>query len=142
METAVEEQQFVVIVLGSERYAIHISEIYEIIKMQAITAVPKSQSFLEGVTNLRGKILPVISLRRRFAMEPAAKSKHMRIVVAKFREELVGIVVDAVEQVTIFHEIHPPSDAASSVDRTFFQGIGILGEEITCVLNIEHVLAG
>ncbi|MBB3113267.1 purine-binding chemotaxis protein CheW [Paenibacillus phyllosphaerae] len=141
METE-QELQYVVIALGQERYGIHISEVYEIIKMQAITAVPKSQPFLEGVTNLRGKILPVINLRRRFKMEPADNSKHTRIVVAKYKDELVGIVVDAVEQVTTFTEIQPTSDTSSAVDRHFMQGIGLVQEEITCVLNIEQVLAG
>ncbi|MBP1156457.1 chemotaxis signal transduction protein [Paenibacillus sp. PvR052] len=68
-------QQFVVIELGTERYAMHIAQIYEILKMQKITQVPNSKAFMEGVTNIRGKIVPVISLRKRFHLGEIPLSK-------------------------------------------------------------------
>lgn len=66
-----QQEQYIVIELGAEKYALKISEVYEIIKMQKITAIPNSKTFLEGITNIRGKIVPIISLRKRFHLGEA-----------------------------------------------------------------------
>ncbi|WP_166243229.1 chemotaxis protein CheW [Paenibacillus turpanensis] len=134
--------QFIVVQLGVEKYAIEISEIYEIIKLQKITEVPHPKHFLEGVTNLRGKIVPIISLRKRFWLEEASPSSKARIVIVKHEDEMVGMIVDAVNRVTQFHEIHPSGEIVSGLDGSYFNGIGNSEEGLVSILNIGQVLSG
>ncbi|MDF9839508.1 MULTISPECIES: chemotaxis protein CheW [unclassified Paenibacillus] len=134
------DQQFIVIELGGEEYALPISGIYEIIKMQKITEVPNSRFFMEGVTNLRGKIVPIISLRRRFGMEEAAAGRSTRIVVVNHDDEIVGMVVDCVQQVIQLDSIEEPGESAAGIDSRYFSGIGYFGEAFVTLLNIGSIL--
>lgn len=134
--------QYIVVELGTEKHALSISEIHEIIKIQKITEVPNSKPFLIGVTNLRGKVMPVISLRKRFGLDEAEATKKTRIVVVQHKEEMVGIIVDGVSQVTRFYDIQPSSDIVSGLDGQYFAGIGRTEEGFISILHIEHILAG
>lgn len=137
-----QQEQYIVIELGAEKYALKISEVYEIIKMQKITAIPNSKTFLEGITNIRGKIVPIISLRKRFHLGEASVTHHARIVVVNHNEEMIGIVVDGVNQVIKFSDIQPSTEIVSGIDGSYFQGIGQSEEGFIGILNLEHVLAG
>jgi purine-binding chemotaxis protein CheW len=137
-----QQDQYIVIELGTEKYALKISEVYEIIKIQKITAVPNSKTFLEGVTNIRGKIVPIISLRKRFQLGETSVIPKARIVVVNHNEEMIGIVVDGVKQVIKFSDIQPSAEIVSGVDGSYFQGIGQSEEGLIGILNLEHVLAG
>lgn len=137
-----QQDQYIVIELGTEKYALKISEVYEIIKMQKITAVPNSKTFLEGVTNIRGKIVPIISLRKRFQLGETSVIHKARIVVVNHNEEMIGIVVDGVNQVIQFSDIQPSTEIVSEVDGNYFQGIGQSEEGLIGILNLEHVLVG
>jgi len=139
---ASQQDQYIVIELGAEKYALKISEVYEIIKMQTITAVPNSKTFLEGVTNIRGKIVPIISLRKRFHLGATSVTHNARIVVVNHNGEMIGIVVDGVHQVVQFSDIQPSTDIVSEVDGSFFQGIGQSEDGLIGILHLEHVLAG
>ncbi|WP_026974156.1 chemotaxis protein CheW [Alicyclobacillus contaminans] len=136
------ENQYVVIELGQEKYAIRIHDVYEVIKMQTITELPNTVSFFEGVINLRGKIVPVISLRKRFGMEEAPVTKSTRIVVVNRDEEQVGIVVDGVTRVTTFTDIQPPPNDFSAVDVSYLSGIGHSEHGLISLLNIPQILMG
>jgi len=137
-----QQDQYIVIELGTEEYALKISEVYEIIKMQKITAIPNSRTFLEGVTNIRGKIVPIISLRKRFQLGETSVIHKARIVVVNHNEEMIGIVVDGVNQVIKFSDIQPSTEIVSGVDGSYFQGIGQSEEGLIGILNLEHVLVG
>lgn len=136
------QDQYIVIELGAEKYALKLAEVYEIIKMQKITAIPNSKTFLEGVTNIRGRILPIISLRKRFQLKEAPVIPKARIVVVNYNEEMIGIVVDGVKQVIKFADIQPSSEIVSGVDGSYFEGIGQSEEGLIGILNLEHVLVG
>mgnify|MGYP001286411218 FL=1 len=90
------ENQLVVFDLANEQYGVDIAAVEGIIKMQTITVVPRAPQFVEGVTNLRGKVLPVIDLRKRFGLPRGEVTKDMRIVVVEMGGATVGIVVDGV----------------------------------------------
>jgi purine-binding chemotaxis protein CheW len=135
-------QQYVIVELGTEKHAMAISDIHEIIKMQKITEVPDSRPFLKGVTNLRGKIMPVISLRKRFGLEETAAERRARIIVVRHRDGMIGIIVDGVRQVTRFSEIQPSSDIVSGIEGQYFAGIGRTEEGFISILHIDHILAG
>ncbi len=90
------ESQLVVFDLVDEHYGVDIAVVDGIVKMQAITAVPRAPSFVEGITNLRGEVLPVIDLRKRFGLPLGETTKETRIVNVEMDGVKVGMVVDAV----------------------------------------------
>src|SRR5437763_16976232 len=94
-----DEQQLVVFELGAELYGVEIARVHEIIRLQAVTRVPRSPAFVEGVINLRGKVIPVVDLRRRFGLPSAEHTRSSRIVVVEIGDQVVGIVVDGVSEV-------------------------------------------
>jgi len=132
--------QYVVYELANEKYALKISDVYEIIKMQKITVVYNSKPFLEGVINLRGKIVPVVNLHKRFGLHNYTTTKLTRIVVLKSRDEMVGIVVDRVNQVVKFSDIQPPPEMVAGIDGNYFEGMGITDEGVVSILKIDKVL--
>ncbi|GIQ69922.1 chemotaxis protein CheW [Xylanibacillus composti] len=138
MSTGIE--QYVEFVVSEERYAVKISLIQEIIKMQDITAVPNVRPYIKGVINLRGKVVPVISLRKLFHMEEQEETKLSRIIVVNHREEAVGMLVDKVNKVTTFSDIQPPPDRLGAVSGAYLVGIGMSAEGIAGILEMEQVL--
>jgi purine-binding chemotaxis protein CheW len=93
------ENQIVVFEIGSEDFGVEISSVESIIKMQPVTRLPHTPEFVEGVTNLRGKVLPVIDLRKRFGLPPKEADKNSRIIVVSLGETETGMIVDAVSEV-------------------------------------------
>lgn len=140
--SAVSQEQYVAIGIGTEKYAIRIHDIEEIIRMQDITKIPNVQAHIKGVINLRGRIIPIVSLRHRFGLSEEEYTKDTRIVVVKYADEMIGIVVDSVSQVTTFSDIQPPPETFGDVRGSFFSGIGHVEEEeeLVSILNLDKVL--
>jgi purine-binding chemotaxis protein CheW len=139
VESTVQEQ-YVEFSIGKEKYAILISEIHEIIRMLDITEIPNCQNYVQGVINLRGKIVPVISLRSLFALGEGDLTKYTRIVVVNHREESIGIIVDRVNKVTTFSDIQPPPERVGGINGSYFVGIGISKDELAGILKLDEVL--
>lgn len=137
---AAQQNQYIEVGIGKERYALRIYDIHEIIKMQDITEIPNSKSYVKGVINLRGKIVPIISLRNRFSLAEESYTKSTRIVVVNHVDEMVGIVVDRVNQVTTFTDIQPPPERIGSVQGSYFTGIGSTETGLVSVLKLDQVL--
>ena len=135
-----DQKQYVEFGIGEENYAILISDIHEIIRMQDITEIPNSQHYVQGVINLRGRIVPVISLRSMFSLDRDELTKLTRIVVVNHREESVGIIVDKVHKVTTFSDIQPPPDRVGGINGDYFVGIGITSSGLTGILKLDEVL--
>lgn len=137
------DQQVVVFELGSEEYAVNISSVESIIKMQAITKMPHAPSYIEGVTNLRGKVLPVVDLRRRFGMPPQESTKNNRIIIIAINTIEVGMIVDGVSQVLTIPEqaVEPPPAIAMSVDAAFVTGIAKIDQRLVILLNLDLMLS-
>jgi purine-binding chemotaxis protein CheW len=108
--------------------------------MQDITEIPNSQYYVQGVINLRGRIVPVISLRSLFSLDSDELSKSTRIVVVNHREESVGIIVDKVHKVTTFSDIQPPPERVGGINGAYFVGIGITPSGLTAILKLDEVL--
>ncbi len=133
------EHQLVVFNLANEDYGVDIAAVEGIVKMQAITSVPRAPSFVEGITNLRGEVLPVIDLRKRFGLPHSEAGKETRIVNVDVGGIKVGMVVDAVSEVLRVSEeaIEPPSpivtagngdaDSLTGSRNTFITGIAKVG---------------
>ena len=146
------ESQLVVFNLANEDYGVDISAVDGIVKMQQITAVPRAPSFVEGITNLRGEVLPVIDLRKRFGLPQGETTKETRIVNVEMEGVKVGMVVDAVSEVLRVPEeaIEPPSpiittgggDGAGLAGgrNTFITGIAKVGDRLIILLDLAKVL--
>ncbi|MBP1989004.1 chemotaxis protein CheW [Paenibacillus eucommiae] len=127
-------------VVGKESYAINIQDIHEIIRLQPITDIPNCNSYVRGVINLRGKVVPVVSLRNLFGMSDIEGTKSTRIVVIKHKEESVGIIVDHVSKVTSYAEIQAPPEQVGGIHGAYFLGIGIREGNLVGILKMNEVL--
>lgn len=139
-----DDEQLIVFELASECYGVEISAVNTIIRMQEITEIPRSPEFVEGVINLRGSIIPVIDLRKRFALPATEPTKASRIVVVESCGLLIGVVVDAVtETLRLPNEsIEPPSPIVTSVDSEYVRGVGKLDGRLVILLGLDKVLSG
>ena len=137
------ELQMVIFELANEHFGVDIADVESIIKMQSITLVPQAPAFVEGVTNLRGSILPVIDLRQRFGFPGQAAGKNSRIVVVTMGGVKVGMIVDAVSEVLRVSEaaIEPPPAMVTSIDSSFITGIAKMDERLIILLDLAKVLS-
>jgi purine-binding chemotaxis protein CheW len=139
---ATEEKQLVVFQLGAELYGVEISRVHEIIRLQAVTRMPRAPEFVEGVINLRGKVISVVNLRRRFGLPSAEHTRASRIVVVDINDQVIGMVVDGVSEVLRVNTatIEPPSPAVAGIDSEYLQGIAKLPERLVILLDLDRVL--
>jgi len=137
------EHQLVVFELEKEFYGLDIASVESIIKMQAITIVPHAPTYIVGVTNLRGNVLPVVDLRKRFGLSEGKKTADSRIVVAHLKDIKVGMVVDAVSEVLRINDeaIEPPPPMVTTVDSAFIQSIAKLDDKLVIMLDLSKVLS-
>lgn len=143
-DIAVDEfEQLVVFELSNEHYGVDISAVNTIIRMQEITEVPRTPRFVEGVINLRGSIIPVIDLRKRFGLPAGDTTKASRIVVVEAAGQMIGMVVDAVAETLRLacNSIEPPSPVVVSVDSEYLRGIGMQGDRLVILLDLDKVLS-
>lgn len=135
------EMQLVVFKLGQEEYGVDILNVQEIIKMVSFTKIPNLPDFIEGVINLRGKIIPVIDLRKRFNLPPKEYAEENRIVVIEVNSTTVGMIVDAVSEVLrLAHSTVEPTPAIiSSIDTEYLKGVGKLEDRLLILLDIEKI---
>ena len=129
--------------LASEAYGVDIGAFREIIRLQEITKVPRTPQFVERVINLRGKVVPVIDLRRRFALQVAAETGDNRIVVVDIGGQDIGAVVDAVTEVLRItrDSIEPPASVITTDDSEYLLGIGKLDDKLIILLDLQQVLS-
>lgn len=146
LETKLETKQYIVVNIGEEQYGIDISYVDNIVKMQKITRVPKSQKYFNGVINLRGEIVPIMSLRRRFELEEDVFTDKTRIIILKpEQQEPIGIIVDMVKEVVNLSEQDVDKMAIDAQDELskYICGIGKNNNNNTLIslLNINNVIA-
>jgi purine-binding chemotaxis protein CheW len=128
--------------VGGEEFGINILRVQEIIRSQQLTRVPNSPDCMEGVMNLRGKIIPVIALRKRFGLEEAPPDKQNRIVVVEIQGSVLGFIVDAVSEVVRIEagKIEPPP-RLSAVEREYVSGVGKFGERLLIILDAGRLMS-
>lgn len=146
IETEVELKQYIVVTIGAEQYGIDINYVDNIVKMQKITRVPKSQKYFNGVINLRGEIIPVMSLRKRFELETDEFTDKTRIIILKpEQQEAIGIIVDMVKEVVNLSSADVDKMAIDAKDELskYIFGIGKNNNNNTLIslLNINNVIA-
>jgi purine-binding chemotaxis protein CheW len=137
-----EEQQLVVFTLGNESYAVDINTVKEIIQLQPVTKLPGTPPSVEGIINLRGSVIPIIDLRKRFEMERIERNKETRIVVVTCANSSVGVIVDSVAQVLRIprESIEPASNVFSDEKVEYLLGIVKLTNRLIILLDMDRIL--
>ena len=137
-----DEQQLVVFDLSTEAYGVDIGAVREIIRLQDITKVPRTPEFVEGVINLRGKVIPVVDLRKRFGLPAEEESKENRIVVVDIGAQDIGVIDDEVTEVLRIatESVEPPASVIITADSEYLLGIAKLDSRLIILLDLEQVL--
>jgi purine-binding chemotaxis protein CheW len=136
--------QLVTFRIGEEEFGVDILRVQEIIRIMEITRVPKAPDFVEGVINLRGKVIPIIDLRKRFGLEVKEYVKHTRIIVIEISNMIVGFVVDAVSEVLRVpaDTVEPPPPAVmGGIDSEYISGAGKLEDRLLILLDLDKLLS-
>ncbi|HEV2289613.1 MAG TPA: chemotaxis protein CheW [Candidatus Acidoferrales bacterium] len=134
--------QLVGLRIGRETYGVPIAIVREIVRVPEITAVPNAQEFVEGVINLRGKIISVVDLRKRFGGTTSDNSKKNRVVVVELDNRTVGLIVNAASEVLKIppSEIEPPGSVFPEGEIDYVTGVGKLGGRLVILLDLNKVL--
>lgn len=141
-EKAIEQElQLVIFRLAQEEYGLPITKVQEINRLVPITKLPQTPEFMEGVINLRGRIIPVIDLRKRFALEISEHNDESRIIIVEVCGQTVGVIVDAVaEVVRIAAASVEPPPPSFILDAKYIQGVGKLEGRLLILLEIDEIL--
>lgn len=133
--------QLVVFTLGIEEYAINISYAQEIIRVPILRRIPSTPDFIEGVFNLRGKVIPVIDLKKRFGFGSSERTEDNRLLILDFYGTKLGIIVDDVSEVVKIDGdmIQSLNDEIAGISKNSIQGITLLGERIIMILDVEKL---
>ncbi|MBA4384922.1 MAG: chemotaxis protein CheW [Anaerolinea sp.] len=136
------EKQLVIFELGVENFGIDIASVEGINKMLEITKIPQSPGYMLGITNLRGSVLPVIDLQKRFGMDLQEQTNETRIVVANMDGVKVGMVVSAVSEVLTIDDsvIEPPPPMVSNINSEFITGVAKIDKRLVILLDLARVL--
>ena len=137
------KKQFIVVKIGSEQYGIDISYVDNIVRMQKITRVPKAQPYFKGIINLRGEIVPVMSIRTKMDLEPDVFTDVTRIIILKLEEHgVLGILVDEVKEVVTLgpDEIDKVAYDAKNNKSNFINGVGKHGEELISLFDTNSII--
>jgi purine-binding chemotaxis protein CheW len=130
--------------LGMESYGIDIKNILEIVELQKIIEIPDMPDYIKGVMNLRGKVIPVMDLRKRFSLEDRIYDDRNCIIIVKISNVSVGMIVDNVDEVLEIPQenIEPPPrfKSKSGENKKFINGLGKVGEDVKILLNVEKIL--
>jgi purine-binding chemotaxis protein CheW len=134
--------QIVTFRVGNETFGLDILKVHEIIRFQPLTRVPNLPDYVEGVLNLRGKIIPVVSLRQRMGLEGREKDVSTKIVVASVKSEVLGLVVDSVSEVLrISSSTVEPTPRLGDAAHKYVSGVGKLEDRILLLLDVDELLS-
>jgi purine-binding chemotaxis protein CheW len=135
-------RQFVVFPLADELYGIDIQQVMRIEKMLPLTRVPNAPPFVIGVCNLRGRVVPVIDLKRRLAL-PSRPNENAKIIISSIGSKVVGMTIDSTVDVSTIQteEIEPSPALVTGIDTQFIQGVAKLSNRLLIILDVERILS-
>lgn len=138
---SVTERQLVVFSLANEFFGIDIATVQEIVRMQTVTRLPNTPDFMEGVTNLRGKVIPVIDLRKRFGLPRQEHTGATRIIVVEIHGIIAGMIVDAVQEVLRVpaDQIEPLNEIKSQVSAEYLLGVAKVEDRLIVLLDLNKI---
>lgn len=128
--------------IGDEEFGVDILKVQEINRMVEITKVPQAPHYVEGVINLRGKVIPIVDLRKRFNLEVKEYDKNTRIVVVDIEGAIIGMVVDSVSEVLRLpsNTIEPPPEIVTGVNSEYIKGVAKLEDRLLIFLDLSKVV--
>lgn len=134
--------QLVTFKIGHEEFGVDILKVQEIIRIIPITKVPNAPAFVDGVINLRGKVIPVIDMRKRFGMDKSDYTSHTRIMVMDLQGQIIGFVVDAVSEVLRIKEstVEAPPPVVAGIGSEYMRGVGKLEDRLLILLDLDKLL--
>ncbi len=138
-----EQLQLVTFGVGSEEFAVDILSVQEINRMMELTRIPQCPPEVEGVINLRGRIIPVVDLRKRFGLEASKQDEQSRIVVVEVHEKTIGFLVDRVHEVLRIDRsiVEQAPSIVSSIDSEYIAGVGKLEDRLLILLDLGRLFA-
>ena len=139
---ASDELQLVSFTIGSEEFGVDILKVQEINRTVEITTVPQAPHYVEGVINLRGKVIPIIDLRKRFGLELKEHDKNTRIVVVDIDGNVMGMIVDSVSEVLRLpsNTIEPPPELATGINAEYIKGVAKLEDRLLIFLDLSKIV--
>lgn len=144
METAQSSQelQLVIFRLAKEEYGLPITKVQEINRLVPITKLPQTPNFMEGIINLRGRIIPVMDIRKRFSLAVSEHDDDTRIIIVEVSGQTVGIIVDAVTEVIRLPvaSVEPPPPSFVLESR-YIYGVGKMEDRLLILLEIDNILS-
>ncbi|GLB59327.1 chemotaxis protein CheW [Cytobacillus sp. NCCP-133] len=141
-EATAADLKLIVFQLKDKEYAIPVSQVRSIEKVEHITRVPGTAGFVKGVINLRGVVTPIISLRSRFNLEEAEYSDYTRVIIAALDDMEVGLIVDSANDVIdVHHEsVEPPPEVVGAEEADFIKGVTKADKRLMILIDLEKVL--
>jgi purine-binding chemotaxis protein CheW len=138
-----EIEQFISFRVGEEEYGLDLLRVKEVIRLREIAWLPGAPSFVKGIINLRGDVIPIIDLRDRFDLEPTEQTAMTRVIVVETEGRLMGMVVDSASQVVRISadQIEPPPPVLHGPAQRFIVGVGKLGEKLVILLDSDAILS-
>ena len=135
--------QLVTFNISQEEFGVDILKVQEIIRTMEITKVPRAPDFVEGVINLRGKVIPIIDLRMRFGMDARGHDSQTRIIVIELNNMIVGFVVDSVSEVLRIpaSTVEAPPAVVSGVESEYISGVGKLDDRLLILIDLDKLLS-
>ncbi len=135
--------QLVTFKLGSEEFAVDILKVQEINKMMNITKIPNAPAFIEGVINLRGKIIPIVDLRKRLGFKDQEYDKSTRIIVVELDGLVLGFIVDSASEVLRIPEntIEPPPTMIADIESEYIEGVGKVDDRLLILLELKKIFS-
>jgi len=140
----IEETQIVIFKLAKEEFGVDISEVKEIIKMEEIIAIPNTEEHIKGIINLREKIIVVVSLAKKLNLPVKQYDKDTRIIIIEKDTNVVGMIVDSVEEVLRFSadRISPaPQMIKNELDSKYLQGVCVIGQRLIVLLDLTMLIS-
>lgn len=139
-----EVNQYVTFLVGDETYGVSVMKVQSINEMIEITHVPKARAFIKGVINMRGSVIPVIDMRKKFSLPPKEYDSFTVILIVEVNGRLVGMIADAVSDVVNIPvtDIQSQINYSARVDTSSIEGIGRIGESLVVLLDVETFLTG
>lgn len=129
--------------LANEQYGLDIMSVQEIILMGSITEIPEVPEYIRGLINLRGKVIPIVDLRKRFRLQASPPNEHTRIIVVIAGGQIFGVVVDAVNEVLRLdaQEIEPAPKGITGLDSAYIKGLVKMPDKIMILLEMDRIMS-
>ena len=144
-ESAATAGQYLTFTLGNEQYAIEVGKVREVLEFTDVTRVPRTRDYMKGVINLRGSVVPVVDLRRKFGLEEIEQTVDTSIVVMELdlgnEPVVLGTIADSVQEVVSIENEHiePSPQIGTRIDNEFIKGIGKQDDRFIIILNLDRV---